>query len=144
MNLVQLQNPQPAAMVKWISHEATNLLLPVRFGLAAPVETGISVAHKVVILEGWVRLSGLDPFAQCLCRIIVSSPLSHSGDSSAILGRDEINQVHFSDHLVSKRILSWYDVLTMKILTKKMLAGKNRSEERRVGKECRSRWSPYH
>ena len=24
------------------------------------------------------------------------------------------------------------------------LTGKNRSEERRVGKECRSRWSPYH
>src|SRR5258708_20337835 len=24
------------------------------------------------------------------------------------------------------------------------LAGKSRSEERRVGKECRSRWSPYH
>src|SRR5258707_15350858 len=23
-------------------------------------------------------------------------------------------------------------------------AGRNRSEERRVGKECRSRWSPYH
>ena len=23
-------------------------------------------------------------------------------------------------------------------------AGKSRSEERRVGKECRSRWSPYH
>ena len=23
-------------------------------------------------------------------------------------------------------------------------AEKNRSEERRVGKECRSRWSPYH
>src|SRR5256886_15409605 len=22
--------------------------------------------------------------------------------------------------------------------------GQNRSEERRVGKECRSRWSPYH
>ena len=24
------------------------------------------------------------------------------------------------------------------------IAGGNRSEERRVGKECRSRWSPYH
>ena len=24
------------------------------------------------------------------------------------------------------------------------LAGVSRSEERRVGKECRSRWSPYH
>ena len=23
-------------------------------------------------------------------------------------------------------------------------AGQQRSEERRVGKECRSRWSPYH
>ena len=26
----------------------------------------------------------------------------------------------------------------------KRLAGRRRSEERRVGKECRSRWSPYH
>ena len=24
------------------------------------------------------------------------------------------------------------------------IANANRSEERRVGKECRSRWSPYH
>ena len=29
--------------------------------------------------------------------------------------------------------------------TARMLsAGRSRSEERRVGKECRSRWSPYH
>ena len=26
----------------------------------------------------------------------------------------------------------------------KIIKKKNRSEERRVGKECRSRWSPYH
>ena len=25
-----------------------------------------------------------------------------------------------------------------------LTGGKPRSEERRVGKECRSRWSPYH
>ena len=25
-----------------------------------------------------------------------------------------------------------------------VVAAKDRSEERRVGKECRSRWSPYH
>src|SRR2546425_11843931 len=25
-----------------------------------------------------------------------------------------------------------------------LLEGRGRSEERRVGKECRSRWSPYH
>ncbi len=28
--------------------------------------------------------------------------------------------------------------------TLELIAGKSRSEERRVGKECRSRWSPYH
>ena len=27
---------------------------------------------------------------------------------------------------------------------RKYLESKGRSEERRVGKECRSRWSPYH
>ena len=25
-----------------------------------------------------------------------------------------------------------------------LMKGRSRSEERRVGKECRSRWSPYH
>ena len=35
---------------------------------------------------------------------------------------------------VSKRLLFWARVLS----------GFSRSEERRVGKECRSRWSPYH
>src|SRR5258706_14033881 len=29
-------------------------------------------------------------------------------------------------------------------LTQAMALAKRRSEERRVGKECRSRWSPYH
>ena len=28
--------------------------------------------------------------------------------------------------------------------TARLIAEKTRSEERRVGKECRSRWSPYH
>src|SRR5256884_8773250 len=30
------------------------------------------------------------------------------------------------------------------MVTKLALGGSKRSEERRVGKECRSRWSPYH
>ena len=34
-------------------------------------------------------------------------------------------------------------VLTLTIDTLKA-EGRSRSEERRVGKECRSRWSPYH
>ena len=40
------------------------------------------------------------------------------------------------------------EVLAMAIREEKEIKGiqkgKERSEERRVGKECRSRWSPYH
>ena len=33
---------------------------------------------------------------------------------------------------------------TMSQAVQKTLENNGRSEERRVGKECRSRWSPYH
>src|SRR5688500_20185711 len=36
------------------------------------------------------------------------------------------------------------DTLTGGTQTDIFYFGENRSEERRVGKECRSRWSPYH
>ena len=36
----------------------------------------------------------------------------------------------------------WHDIL--KVMKGKNLQPRLRSEERRVGKECRSRWSPYH
>ena len=35
-------------------------------------------------------------------------------------------------------------ILGKKFFRKKSNNAKIRSEERRVGKECRSRWSPYH
>ena len=34
--------------------------------------------------------------------------------------------------------------LTISEKMRKQIRGLDRSEERRVGKECRSRWSPYH
>ena len=39
------------------------------------------------------------------------------------------------------------NIMTLEELTQKMynlIEDNVRSEERRVGKECRSRWSPYH
>ena len=38
--------------------------------------------------------------------------------------------------------MSWFEALILGIL--QGLTEYLRSEERRVGKECRSRWSPYH
>ena len=39
-----------------------------------------------------------------------------------------------------RRLLDYYSRTDIKIL----VPDSSRSEERRVGKECRSRWSPYH
>src|SRR5690348_17635540 len=36
------------------------------------------------------------------------------------------------------------EALLAKYQDEGLITGLNRSEERRVGKECRSRWSPYH
>ena len=41
-----------------------------------------------------------------------------------------------------KRYANIGDVVVCSV--KKAAPGGSRSEERRVGKECRSRWSPYH
>src|SRR3712207_2007005 len=47
--------------------------------------------------------------------------------------------------LIGKEILGSVATLFAPIhLREAVAAGEGRSEERRVGKECRSRWSPYH
>ena len=38
----------------------------------------------------------------------------------------------------------WYPVLVNVLMLAFFRGSTTRSEERRVGKECRSRWSPYH
>ena len=45
-----------------------------------------------------------------------------------------------------KRLLQKYDVndAVVEEDIKRLFGTNDRSEERRVGKECRSRWSPYH
>ena len=44
----------------------------------------------------------------------------------------------WTDPTINDRALDWYRK------EQDALANGNRSEERRVGKECRSRWAPYH
>ena len=44
----------------------------------------------------------------------------------------------------AKKVLSKRDPVLRKIIKKYNKGFLTRSEERRVGKECRSRWSPYH
>ena len=42
------------------------------------------------------------------------------------------------------QILRFFDIKSFLIVFGGTLSATFRSEERRVGKECRSRWSPYH
>ena len=52
-----------------------------------------------------------------------------------------------SKHLISmggKRIRPVLTLLSYKSVSPQGTLDEIRSEERRVGKECRSRWSPYH
>src|SRR4051812_34484893 len=43
---------------------------------------------------------------------------------------------------IEARVLAWDGAMIEDVLTEEL--SQIRSEERRVGKECRSRWSPYH
>jgi len=68
-------------------------------------------------------------------------------------GADYLKSVALIDSGEDKQALEAFQALSQKgssgfyLLSKFQEAGllaKTRSEERRVGKECRSRWSPYH
>ena len=60
----------------------------------------------------------------------------------AILSLKDLDEAYdfFEDVCTINEILS----LSQRFEVAKMLREHRRSEERRVGKECRSRWSPYH
>ena len=48
---------------------------------------------------------------------------------------------------LSQRTIRYYEEIGLLQSVRRIETGKRvytRSEERRVGKECRSRWSPYH
>ena len=45
---------------------------------------------------------------------------------------------------LSEDMLDKFDLLASLLIEQNKTMNLTRSEERRVGKECRSRWSPYH
>ena len=83
------------------------------------------------------------PVAQIASRAGQSKPIdadfpAPSGIGDSIVGIKEGEPVHVSGQFDS--------IVDGLIFTGRLVAPfvSERSEERRVGKECRSRWSPYH
>src|SRR3712207_6589915 len=67
--------------------------------------------------------------------------------SSLVLEERDGNYIYIIDGLDKKgqNIVMTVDSKTSKVIESKPVGqASQRSEERRVGKECRSRWSPYH
>src|SRR5260221_10006729 len=58
------------------------------------------------------------------------------------LTRSEMRERELSPRVVDEHVEPY--VRASEPSLKRSRAGSERSEERRVGKECRSRWSPYH
>ena len=57
---------------------------------------------------------------------------------------DAADKVELQEHLRKEAILALFADRDRKSVVGKSVDLGGRSEERRVGKECRSRWSPYH
>src|SRR5258705_13977150 len=64
-------------------------------------------------------------------------PYTHFGSPSLLAGANEVVPTYTAHVLV---VVVWDTVAVNPLAVTAMV----RSEERRVGKECRSRWSPYH
>src|SRR2546430_13528114 len=72
-------------------------------------------------------------------------PISiHRGSQPA--GRSVLN-LHFSGRLraaMNRSVAHGTSAIFISLISHSATSAAARSEERRVGKECRSRWSPYH
>ena len=58
--------------------------------------------------------------------------------------RDVISSSQFTENVIKEYKKGLGDMVLVAITPRTTIELPARSEERRVGKECRSRWSPYH
>src|SRR5256885_3857054 len=86
------------------------------------------------------RLQG--DWSSDVCSSDLAEPGVAGGVAAALLGGDR----DLADQLGEQRAapLVGDGFLPLDLLPFAMTSHGSRSEERRVGKECRSRWSPYH
>src|SRR5712664_3629468 len=80
-----------------------------------------------------------------LGKIVISTNVSLDGVVQDPDGEEGFRLGGWFGQFGGKDLEEWAKVeLEEALRTEALLLGRRRSEERRVGKECRSRWSPYH
>src|SRR5688572_26534619 len=100
---------------------------------------------KTVILNGWVAAR------RNFGNLIFVELRDRSGRTQCLFSPDRASQlVAAADQLKAEYVVAVKGVVRKRdadTINPKVPTGEieiDRSEERRVGKECRSRWSPYH
>ena len=103
-----------------------------------------------VAAETGIRLEVIDRETEAALAVIGCSPLLDPQGRGAILfdiggGSTELVRIERDpdEQDAPPRIKAWMSI-PLGVVTLAEHFGGRRSEERRVGKECRSRWSPYH
>ena len=109
----------------------------------AGVASGLSAAGFKPIMHTF------GPFAsrRCFDQIFLSG--AYAGNSVTVIGTDPGVCATFNGgtHMPFEDMALYRSIpgsMVFDITDTSMLENLTRSEERRVGKECRSRWSPYH
>ena len=77
-------------------------------------------------------LNGLDELDQKIVQLLIKNARFSYSDIGKEVGISRVAVKARIQALEKKGVIEEYTTII------------NRSEERRVGKECRSRWSPYH
>jgi len=124
--------------------------------LAMVLAIGLVVDDAIVMLENIFRHveEGMKPFAAAIkgAREIGFAIVAMSLTLAAVYapvaftpGRTGRLFLEFAVTLAGAVLISGFVALSLTpMMCSKLLRHQERSEERRVGKECRSRWSPYH
>src|SRR3989454_706061 len=106
---------------------------------------GALAAGVIILATGWVEADPL--ISLCISVLILGSAWRLVKESADVLleaapAHIPLSDVH--DRIASVPGLASVHDLHVWTVTSGVIAMSGRSEERRVGKECRSRWSPYH
>ena len=64
--------------------------------------------------------------------------------TAKVSGKKELMEIKLDPEVVDPDDIETLEDLIISAVNEALRAQEDRSEERRVGKECRSRWSPYH
>ena len=105
----------------------------------------ISVRHRYQTVESVLRDLDLEPYMDSLAQnMAFPNANNSSGNGAGANGNSAYRNLREDHPSTRKDSPSSRMAAAIRARRERANARTGRSEERRVGKECRSRWSPYH